>query len=333
MPPQFKPSALRPLARPTAAANATYVRKPFDPMSFLDPSTIAPSLVRSSSPAPDDVVGMGELHADIVGPGGALAARTLADWMDRPRTKGIGYEAVQEFVLGVNHSVLHSMTVSSVEAATRWGKEDIEGRHALGDVRKHEQIKEVEDFQTPWTFNYIGHLLLQRNGRLPTWSEFDAFLRGEGLALYYGPFRETFGIDRMHGRPLELRRWERALRWRVGKGYYSFLREADLLTRLRQEFGLPIRYHVLADALFRVDMWCGKVLVAVNIRNEVYKGDGAGRKKEPSDVMDSSGFAFLRLELDTDADFGMAKLVSEAEVARSAAEIAHAAGRLGADGR
>lgn len=328
-----KKGGLRPLARPSASAQAAYEKEGFDPRGFLDPATLAPPVARSSSPAPNDLVGMDQLMRDIVEPGGPRAERTLADWMARPTTMGPAYGPVQEFVLGMDHSVLHSLRVEDVEAATRWSSEEIAGRHALGDIRKYEQIAEAEDFATPWTFNYIGQMWLQRNGRLPTWPEFDGFLRGEGLSLYYGPFRERFGFDAMRNRPIELRRWERALRWRVGKGYYSFIREADLITRLRVEYGLAIRYHVLADALFRVDMWCGRVLIAVNVRNEVYKGSGEGRKKEPEAMFDTSGFALLRLELEAVAEFGQAKLVSPAETARAAAEIVHAAKRLDPDGR
>ncbi|MBM85285.1 MAG: hypothetical protein CMM47_04610 [Rhodospirillaceae bacterium] len=49
-------------------------------------------------------------------------------------------------------------------------------------------------------------------------------------------------------------RIEDAVRWRLGKFYYSAVREVDLLISINAA-GIPLKYHLVADVLLRVDYW------------------------------------------------------------------------------
>lgn len=62
----------------------------------------------------------------------------------------------------------------------------------------------------------------------------------------------------------------------MGKFYYSAVRELDVQVRLREEHGLPLRYHLLADLLLRTDYWLGDALVCVSFANPKYREQEAG---------------------------------------------------------
>jgi hypothetical protein len=56
------------------------------------------------------------------------------------------------------------------------------------------------------------------------------------------------------------------------------MREVDLLLRLRNA-GIPVRYHLLADVLFRADLWLNSLVVCLYFPNPNYRsGKDAGRK-------------------------------------------------------
>jgi hypothetical protein len=58
------------------------------------------------------------------------------------------------------------------------------------------------------------------------------------------------------------------------------MREIELMIRLREEHGLYLRYHLLADVLLRVDFWVDDVLICVWFENPHYRADREGRKSK-----------------------------------------------------
>ncbi|WP_410608787.1 hypothetical protein [Amycolatopsis sp. lyj-109] len=61
-----------------------------------------------------------------------------------------------------------------------------------------------------------------------------------------------------------------ALRWRFGNAYYSFLREVHTLVYLRGN-GLDVRFHPLADALFRIDSWMDDAVFSIWVASENFR--------------------------------------------------------------
>ncbi|GMA16023.1 hypothetical protein E5F05_09250 [Deinococcus metallilatus] len=94
--------------------------------------------------------------------------------------------------------------------------------------------------------------------------------------MFLRPLLEDIGFY-MAERP-ERVRLGRAVQWRLGKFYYSAMRELDIQVRLREDHGLPLRYHLLADVLLRTDFWLGDDLVCVYFANPKYRDREVGRK-------------------------------------------------------
>src|SRR5690606_14180515 len=99
--------------------------------------------------------------------------------------------------------------------------------HALGDIEKVESLPEVEDFSCPYAFGHVFHRFVEEKRSLPTWQEFRDWFFGEARPMFADPFMRAFGwleLDASRKRELG-----RALQWRIGKLYYSSMREVDLL--------------------------------------------------------------------------------------------------------
>jgi hypothetical protein len=259
-----------------------------------------------------------DVRCEIIVPGGDRAQRTLDDWLERKNAHPF-YVYIQRLVQGIEHEFLMGLDRQAVDRVCRHPDPSIRTDHAIGDLRPKDSIREVEDFTTPYTYSYMLHGMMEHFRILPRWSDFWAYFRGKADWAFYTPFKERFSLD-----PSDRDRWmayHRALHWRVGNGYYSFLREVDLITRLRCDHGLPIRYHILADVLFRVDMWVGNVLVCVYIKNKTYRDQQFGRKKTVADLIDVSKFKVLHVDLEAPLVFGRPSLVPDAEVERLASVI------------
>lgn len=78
------------------------------------------------------------------------------------------------------------------------------------------------------------------------------------------------------------RAWSRAAKWRLGKFYLSAIREIDVLAKLRHS-GLELKYHLLADVLFRADFWRGNTLVCLYFPNPAYRSGSKTGRKPPAE--------------------------------------------------
>ncbi|WP_157659667.1 hypothetical protein [Burkholderia ubonensis] len=202
---------------------------------------------------------------DLLDRAGRPARDVLADWRARS-----GYGHVVAFVENFTHRYLFALSPNDVRNVIR------NSTHALGNVKAEEQLDYIEDFTTPFAFQHLFHWYIEHNRGIPTWKQFrDWMVEGPAAPCWYVPLKEYLEHHYPRG---DRRAWSRAARWRLGKVYLSNMRELDLLARLR-EAGIPIRYHVLADVLFRVDFWAGDVLVCTYFPNSSYRdGSEAGRK-------------------------------------------------------
>jgi very-short-patch-repair endonuclease len=261
------------------------------------------------------------LRRDILVPGGARAARSYREWLERAQ-RNPDYGPVQAFVHAQRHDTLHALAVAEVERIAADPDPAVRTGHALGRIRKDEPgVIATRDFSTPWAIAYLLHGLLESMGRVPRWQDVDRHLRGAASSLYYGPFTQAFRYGSKSAQ--EIRAFERGFQYRVGNAYYSFLREVDLMARLREIHGLQVRYHVLADVHYRVDFWCRNVLVALWVENPRYRQGNEGRKPKPEHYLDASGFRLLRLELDRpdQRNSWRPMLFSTSQVAHAAEQI------------
>ncbi len=105
---------------------------------------------------------------------------------------------------------------------------------------------------------------------------FRGWLNGPVAAFFVAPLLEYVGWDLADKQRKEA--LKRAFRWRLGKFYYSAMRELDLIVRLQSEFDLPIRYHLLADVLLRTDFWLDDNVICIYFSNPRYREGQLGRK-------------------------------------------------------
>jgi hypothetical protein len=228
------------------------------------------------------------------------------DWLnDRSRSR------VVELVLNHETKHLYRLTLAEVRRVCATTN------HALGRVERKnaESVAKTVNWYPTFAFTHIMHHYLEQSRRLPTWQEFYKFLfvTEEGKELI-GDEAGRHKAERLKdGVPEQLA--SDALRWRFGNAYYSFLREVYTLVTLRAR-GLDVRFHPLADALFRVDSWMGNAVVSIWVANEDFRRDKGfepqGRKDRVEELLADapSPFRFVGIELDKATRWGRVHLPS-----------------------
>lgn len=221
---------------------------------------------------------------EVLDRAGAPAHAAYEAWKRRD-----GYEKVVAFVHGFAHRHLFRVTVGDLDHVKR------ESEHALGDVQTEEQLAVIEDLTTPFALQHIFHHWVEAHGRVPLWQEWSAWMWGDACRGFVQPATEAAGWHEADADGRE--RIRRAIRWRLGKFYYSAFREVEALTRLREEHGLALRYHLLADVLLRIDFWLGDAAVCVYFPNPKYRSGRAGRKPPASRFVGGAASPFTVLHL------------------------------------
>jgi hypothetical protein len=112
------------------------------------------------------------------------------------------------------------------------------------------------------------HRFVEEHGRVPDWPETVAWMiEPHILATFVGPAWSLFHTMPEPGRPSRPR-WQLGIAWRIGNAYLSFLREMDFLSRMTHVHGIPLRFHIVADAVLKVDFFVGSSLVCVWMKND-----------------------------------------------------------------
>ncbi|MBF6063869.1 hypothetical protein IU500_31165 [Nocardia terpenica] len=246
---------------------------------------------------------------------GQIAQKQLDWWMHRE-----GCEDVAEKVL--SHVTETPYSIASGEIP------NLRTQHALGNVRKEEaeKIELIRDWFPDFAFTHVFHLMLEEEKRLYKWEEFYDWCQGENVRRWlWEPAQEMVRQAQVQG--FTYRHASDAMRWRVGNFYYSFLRELYVLAMLR-EHGLPMKFHPLADALFRADAWCENVLLELFIGNRTFKSGNDGRKRKTEDYFaDQPKFEVVRFEMRLQRKFGTVHVPSSEQIDRCAKLIECAVGR------
>jgi hypothetical protein len=200
----------------------------------------------------------------------------LRRWQDKDLQAGFT-QRVRTFT----HEVLFRLTPDDVQR-TRAHTE-----HALGRLQRVTASKPaVEDFDTPFALAFFFHDWLERHGRLPLWQEFWRDVCGEYRCYYVDPLIEQLGsLPRAVLRD--------AVQWRLGKFYYSALREVYVTATLRHVYGVELRYHLFADLVLKADGWTRGALLYLRVPNtwELRKAhpDGSARRVVSVSIRQPSG--------------------------------------------
>lgn len=241
-----------------------------------------------------------------------LAASRLQSWRADP-TKAAVVPRVESHVVSTMYNLTPDDVISVCERT----------EHALGDVRKADamRVEEIRDWHPAFAFTHVFHFAVEEAKRLPTYTEFRDYCRDDtfGNTALWAPAQEAINraatsCDRQSARA--------AMRWRIGNAYYSFIREAFVLSVLRAS-GLEAELHPLADALFRVDLWIENVNVSLFIGNNTFRSEGQGRKDRPEQLLSDARppFRFHSIQLTTQHRFGVVHLPARAEIERCAIEL------------
>jgi len=246
------------------------------------------------------------------------AVSLLRRWQedpDRPR--------VARAVLAHNTKTLYELEPRHVEAVC------VTSEHPLGGIRKEVAtgVQPIVDWRPDFAFTHVMHFALERLSGLPSYQEFSRFCADDpaGVAALGNPARQIRQEACRQGYPPA--QVARAIRWRIGLAYYSFVREVYTIAVLRAA-GLDVRAHPLADALFRVDAWTGRTVLSLYIRNPRFRDGARGRKPRAEDILAGARprFRHEELRLSTRHEFGCVHL-PEAEQIRAIAHRIKAAER------
>ena len=250
-----------------------------------------------------------ECKRALVNPSESKAQRALREWRNRS-----GYEKVVDWVMDFEHDYLFQITIPNLRQVQK------DSEHALGDVQSQEQMPEVEDFTCPFALEHLFHMYVERFKELPTWQRWWNWLWEEGAPGFIDPVKRYLGWSRA-GRQ-QRRIFNRAIRWRLGKFYYSAFREVEFLTRMREEYGVYLSYHVLADVLLRADFWSGNVVLCTYFPNPRYRTGSGGRKPEAEKFLGDANppFTIMNVEVERQGQ-GTFWTLSEDSLGRVASQI------------
>jgi hypothetical protein len=225
---------------------------------------------------------------------------------------------VPRVVLAHATKVLYQLEPDAIEGTCRASE------HPLGSITKAvaSRVQPVVDWRPDFAFTHVMHLALERLGRLPTFQDFVGFCGGDplGRTALGDPARQIRESTCRQGYPAG--DVAKAVRWRIGLAYYSFVREVYTIAVLRG-CGLDVRAHPLADALFRVDAWTGRTVLSLYIRNAAFRDGDRGRKPLTSSILAGArpGFRYQELSLPTRHEFGCVHLPEAARIRQIAQEI------------
>ncbi|TMR91020.1 hypothetical protein [Nonomuraea basaltis] len=242
--------------------------------------------------------------------------QALADW----RADNSKKDTVVPFVEAHETSSVYQLEPGDVERVCRTTE------HALGEVKRvtAESIQDIVDWHPDFAFMHVLHYCVEATSELPTWQRFCEFVREDrqARAMLWRPAQEE--VQRVASSSAGISRSivKDAMRWRVGNAYYSFLREIYVTTHLRAA-GLDVRMHPLADALFRVDFWCGRTACSLLVKNSKFHKDDEGRKRQTSELLSGAmpPFQFHKIQLERASRFGVVHLPGAEQIELAAKQL------------
>jgi len=225
---------------------------------------------------------------------GSSAAGTLAEWRSDPHKRD-----VVPFVEQSRTTTLYRCRREDVVAVCR------ETEHALGDVKRStaESVGSIADWHPRFAFEHVLNLAEERLGEVPTFQRFREFCLEDrdARAMLTEPAKEAVRrAVALGAAPVDA---SDAMRWRVGNAYLGHLKQAYVIAVLR-EAGFDVRYHVLADVLFRVDFWIDRTCFALFVGNPRFRSGAEGRKTPASLVIGRNSFRHASIELPVRHEFG-----------------------------
>jgi hypothetical protein len=157
------------------------------------------------------------------------------------------------------HALGHTAAV--VNALTSTDTADVFRQESLGAAlsARGQAVLPIDDWRPEFAPAYVFHRAVESLGRLPGWGEFRRFCQGDeqAVVMLWGPAADL--VDQVTGRGVEGSVARAAMRRRIGREYAEFVRALHVAAALRER-GLAVLTHPLAEAVFGVDAWAGRVV-------------------------------------------------------------------------
>jgi hypothetical protein len=207
--------------------------------------------------------------------------RTLLKW-DYQRGKIAGPDRWKRIRPGMEafvHRRLYTVTEAEVIAAIAETAPPLGGTTSVDRA-----VGNVNDATPAAPFNLMLHKLLETLDRVPLWQDFERYHR-EHPSVYLEDIAKHTGI------PLDvfLGDWlahpvARAVRYRLGTAYNSFIREVHFLASMSGRHGINLSHHFMLDAVWKIDFLYGQTAIELYLANSDYKHEDGGRKLKCVDV-------------------------------------------------
>jgi len=160
------------------------------------------------------------------------------------------------------HALEHAAVV--VNALSSAVAEEVFRRDSLGSAlsARGQPVLEIDDWRPEFALPHVFHHAVERLGRLPGWEEFRGFCEGDEQAgeMLWAP--ATALVGEAVGRGVEGSVARAAMRRRIGREYAEFVRSQHVAAALRER-GLDALTHPLAETVFGVDAWAGRVVLVL----------------------------------------------------------------------
>jgi hypothetical protein len=250
--------------------------------------------------------------------GGCNVQNRLKEWEKRRRAITPGeWPNLRETMGSFVHRRLFTVTLAEIE--------DVIDRTCppLGGTRGVDrEFAGIHDSTSPAPLNLTLNGLLERSGIMPTFQDLEARIRSRpGILLDFISRKTGIPLEKFHGDWLKFDAG-RALRYRLGTAYNSFIREVHVRSSLAERHGVFLSHHFLLDAEFKIDFSYGDIAIELYLKNSRYKDEDEGRKERCFDVNPGRDVEVVSFDVRRSRkEYDTPWLITDADILRTAERL------------
>nr|WP_250807849.1 hypothetical protein [Neorhizobium tomejilense] len=130
----------------------------------------------------------------------------------------------------------------------------------------------IDKATSPAPYVLMLHNLLETKGTIPTWQDFQEYhWKNPGVYLRFIADFVRLPVGMFIDSDWLTHPVARAIRYRLGSAYNSFIRELHLMCVLRERYGILLTHHFLLDALWKIDFLHNNTALEVFLENPRWK--------------------------------------------------------------
>ena len=144
---------------------------------------------------------------------------------------------------------------------------------------KDGKLKAAEDFNSAVPLNLIFHSLTEQNRQLPTFQVFMDYLKAHPNIM----MRDIHAMTKLPVSVLEGNwlgdRFLRAMRYRLGTAFLSYLREQHFMITMREEYGIHLAHHFMLDIHWKIDFLWNGIALELYLASKQFKDNERGQQE------------------------------------------------------